>query len=437
MSTPKKLSLLSAIFINLNVMIGAGLFINTYVLSATTGAAGFLLYPAIGLLMLPLIAIIGRLWSHYPTGGLYAFGQSYSPFLGFLSCWSYFFAKLASCALMLFTATRIFQQIIPGAQSVNTTIICLSILMLFTLLNLQNLKVGMIAQSFFLSAKSIPILFAIIAGIMLFDTSTVSAASFVWQGMPLNISLILYCLAGFETACSLSRNIENPAVNGPKAVYYSFGIVMLLYGTFQGLVYMTTHTMLSSISSYSEIFPLIAHQFFNSEVIAHKTSIVLNFAIGASALGGAYGILLSNSWNLYTLAENNHTLGSSTILKLNQHQTPYIAVLSEATICAMFILCNQVSQLPLQRTAALGIVVAYTISAFAYFKLLKKIGGSTKNFIISCAAFVTCTLFITSCVVNFLTEGITPLLLFIAILVIGSMMFSYKHKIKTAGAFYK
>ena len=95
MSSSKKLSLISAIFINLNVMIGAGLFINTYDLSTKAGAAGFLLYPIIGLCMLPLIAITGKLVGLFPTGGLYAFGKSYSPFLGFLSCWSYFFGKLA------------------------------------------------------------------------------------------------------------------------------------------------------------------------------------------------------------------------------------------------------------------------------------------------------------------------------------------------------
>jgi len=437
MSSSKKLSLLSAIFINLNVMIGAGLFINTYVLSQTAGAASFLLYPTIGLLMLPLIAILGKLLSHYPAGGFYTFAASYSPFLGFLSCWSYFFAKLSSCAVMLFTATRVFQQIMPGAQHVNTVTMCLLILTFFTIINLQNMKVGIVAQTFFLTAKSIPILFVIIVGIMLFDTSTITSHAFIWQGMPINISLILYCLSGFETACSLSRNIENSTVNAPKAVYYSFGIVILLYGIFQGLTYMITHTSLSSLSSYNEIFPCITHQFFSSDIIANKVSILLNLAIGISCLGGAYGVLFSNSWNLYTLAEHNHIPGSSKILKLNLHHTPYISVLAEAAICAMFIVCNQTSQLALQRTTALGVVVSYTISAFSYFILLKKIGGSTKDFIISCAAFVTCTIFIISCIVNFLETGLAPLCLFSAILAIGSIMFMYQHKIKSTQAFYK
>ncbi len=428
MSSSNKLSLLSAIFINLNVMIGAGIFINTYNLSAKAGAAGFLLYPIVGICMLPLIAVIGKLLGHFPTGGLYAFGNSYSPFLGFLSCWSYFFGKLASCALMLTVASTMFQQLIPGAGAYNLITISLGILAIFTLLNLQNMKTGMIIQSFFLTSKSIPILFAIVAGILLFDTSTISFDSCVFSTMVMNIPLVLYCLAGFETACSLSRNIENPSVNGPKAVYYSFGIIMLLYGCFQGLIYMNTHAALATMSSYKDIFPFIAHKLFSSELIAHKMSVLLSFAIGSSALGGAYGILFSNSWNLYTLAENNHTFIPTTIMQLNQHNTPWIAVLAESIICAMFLLFNQTSPLPLQQTAALGIVIAYTVSAFAYYHLVQNNRSSLKEFIISRAAFVSCMIFVTSCAASFLQTGLAPLLLFVMILISGSMMFLYTHK---------
>lgn len=426
----KKLSLISAIFINLNVMIGTGIFVNTYLLSARAGAAGFLLYPLVGICMLPLIAITARLLAHYPTGGLYAYAKEHALYLGFLSCWSYFFAKLASCSLMLFVATTLFQKLIPGAHSIHPIVICLTLLSFFTFLNLLNMKLGLAIHSFFLTAKSIPIFFAIISGIILCDTSGITNDSFVWTGMIINIPLVLYCLAGFETACSLSRNIENSSVNGPKAVYYSFGIIMSLYGLFQGLIYVSTYTSLSSLASYQDIFPTITHKLLSSEIIANKLSAILIFAIGSSALGGAYGILFSNSWNLYTLAENNHLIGSHMITKLNKHHTPYIAVVAEAIICAMFLLFNQGSQLPLQGTAALGIVIAYTINALAYFLLLKKVGGSRKDFIISGAAFVTCTIFVVNCIVSFFQTGIAPLLLFIGILAAGSCMFAYKHIIK-------
>lgn len=428
MSSSKKLSLTSAIFINLNVMIGTGLFINTYDLSTKAGAAGFLLYPIIGLCMLPLIAITGKLVGLFPTGGLYAFGKSYSPFLGFFSCWSYFFGKLASCTVMLSVGATMLQKLIPGATSLSVTTICLFILAIYTILNLQNMKLGVMIQSFFLTSKSIPIVFVIVAGILLFDTSTITPDLFLWDGMIINIPLILYGLAGFETACALGRNIENPSVNGPKAVYFSFGTIMVLYGIFQAFIYMNSHEVLATITSYEGIFSAISHKFFNSPMIANKASILLSFAIGSSALGGAYGILFSNPWNLYTIAEHNHTLGSQAITSLNKHQTPWIAVLIESLICCMFLIFNQNSLLSLRSTAALGIVIAYTVSAFAYYQLLRKHGGTIKEFIISGAAFITCLLFIASCASNFIKTGATPLLLFMAILCIGTIMFIYKNR---------
>lgn len=431
MSSLKKMSLTSAIFINLNVMIGTGIFINTYRFAQTAGAAGFLLYPFVGFLMIPLIAVTGQLLSYYPTGGLYAFAKDYSPYLGFLSCWSYFFGKLASACVMLTVATTMLQQIIPTLQAVNPIIISLSILGFFTFLNLQNMKIGLIVQTFFLTSKSIPILFAIIAGIFLFDTSGIHCNAFIWTGLITNIPFALYCLAGFETASSLSRNIENPTINGPKAVYYSFAIIMTLYGIFQGLIYMSTYDILINISSFDGIFPAITHKLLDSKIIADKLAIVLSFAIGSSALGGAYGILFANSWNLYTVAEHDHTFIAQTITKLNRHQTPWVAVLAESLICIIFLIFNQGSIIPLQRTATLGIIIAYAISTFAYFKLLSNQQNSHKNRIIAYTAFITCILFVASCTTSFLETGIEPLMLFIAILTAGSAMFIYKKQLTT------
>ncbi|MBP6870018.1 APC family permease [Candidatus Babeliales bacterium] len=436
-SSSKKISLLSAIFINLNVMIGTGIFINTYRFAATSGAAGFFLYPLVGLCMLPLIAVTGQLLSHYPTGGLYAFAKDYSPYLGFLSCWSYFFGKLASACVMLTVATTMFQQIFPALKSTNPILMSLGILSFFTLLNLQNMRVGLIVQTFFLTSKSIPILFTIVAGILLFDTSAITTDAFIWQGLALNIPFVLYCLAGFETASSLSRNIENPTVNGPKAVYYSFGIIMALYGIFQGFIYMCTYDVFTTITSFDGVFPTICHKIFSSELIANKVSILLSFAIGSSALGGAYGILFANSWNLYTIAEHGHTIAKSTITKLNKHQTPWVAVLTESLTCTMFLLFNQGSIVPLQRTATLGIVIAYTISTFAYFKLLGRKQKSFTQRFITYAAFITCLLFVSTCATSFLETGIAPLMLFITILVIGSGMYLYTNQEKIGSSIFK
>ncbi len=429
MSSPKKLSLISAIFINLNVMIGAGLFINTYDLSIKAGAAGFLLYPLIGLFMLPLIAVLGKLVGLFPTGGFYAFGKSYSPYLGFLSCWSYFFGKLASASVMLYVGANMLQTLIPGADSTNITSICLMILAVYTFLNLQNMKTGVFIQSFFLTSKAIPIIFVIIAGVLLFDTSHISPDLFIWSGMGSCIPLIIYSFCGFETAFALGRNIENPTVNGPKAVYYSFSMIMILYGIFQAFIYMNSYQTLTILPSYEGMFSTIINRLFNSPTVANKFLTLLNITIGSSALGGAYSVLFSNPWNLYTLAEHHHLLGSKTITLLNKHHTPWVAILIESFICLILLLCNQQSLLSLRSTTAFGVIISYSISAWAYYQLIRKNNGTTKEHIISSAACILCIFFIINCI---MTIKPSSLLLFITILSAGSIMFIYTSRKKQA-----
>ncbi|MBV8661400.1 MAG: hypothetical protein JO129_04615, partial [Candidatus Dependentiae bacterium] len=92
------------------------------------------------------------------------------------------------------------------------------------------------------------------------------------------------------------------------------------------------------------------------------------------------------------------------------------------------LLSNQTSSLPLQQTSAFGIVIAYTITAFAYYQLLQKIGGSINDYLVSRAAFITCMLFVSSCAASFFQTGLQPLLMFITILIVGSCMFMIKHK---------
>ena len=432
MPQSNKLSLSSAIFINLNIMVSTGIFVNTVILSQTSGAACFLLYPLIGILMLPLIAAIGTLLKEYPSGGFYAFAKDISPFLGFLSCWSYFFAKLASGSLMLYVATVFFQQLIPQLATIDPVLISLLTLIVFAFFNLLNTQIGVIIQGFFLTAKFIPILFVIFSGIIMLDTSGITYDSFIWEGVSISVPLVLYCLAGFEAACSLSRNIENPSVNAPKAIYYSFSIIIVLYGLFQGLIYLGTHTSLETLATYKDTFPFLAHKFFSSEILANKIATLMAFTIGSSALGGSYGVLFSNSWNLYTLAENGHTFMPKAVTKLNRHNMPMFAIFLETAVCALFLLLTRGYQVPLQQTASFGVTLAYSISAFAYYHFIKKTATSWVSFIIPSFAFITCAIFILSCVNSFMQTGIIPLLLFIAILIFGTSMFVYQEQSKTS-----
>ena len=65
---PYKLSLISAIVINVNIMTSAGIFLNSIPFSLQLGALSPMPYLVIGILLIPLIIAIAQLLKHVPEG---------------------------------------------------------------------------------------------------------------------------------------------------------------------------------------------------------------------------------------------------------------------------------------------------------------------------------------------------------------------------------
>jgi hypothetical protein len=112
MTNQKKLSLLSVILININIMLGAGVFINTVVLAKTTGSLSPLSYVIVGFLLLPIVLSIVKLWESCKSQAtFYQLGSHISPFVGFLSSWCYFIGKISTFSLGIHVCSSILQQL--------------------------------------------------------------------------------------------------------------------------------------------------------------------------------------------------------------------------------------------------------------------------------------------------------------------------------------
>lgn len=418
MSRRHRLSLATAILTNINIMAGAGIFINMVLLTQLTRIAGSFAYLFIGLFMLPLIKSIASLVKKYPEGGFYAYAAPVSPLLGFISCWTYFFSKLASTSLVLYVSAVFLKQLFPNLLNlIGTLPLSITILAIFTYLNLFNVAIGSSIQKLFFSAKAIPVLFIILLGIVNLSPATLSISGADFTYLPTVIPLALYCLAGFEAACALSRNIINPQVNGPRAIFYSFFIIVGTYTVFQLLTSMMLVSSINQISSYQDAFPYLANLVTKTPWLAQRIANTINIFIVVSTLGGAYSMLFANPWNLYTLAEHGHLPNSEKMTKLNQHEIPTGTIIAESTICLGYLLLTNGNQLPLQQTAALGATIAYTITILSI--LIKQ----PKKSIIPWLALITCSGFIISCIISTLRHSISSLLLFISMLTFGLIMF--------------
>ena len=428
MAFAHKLSLKTAILINLNIMMGGGIFINTVELSKRTGLLSACMYPLVGILILPLIIAIAQLLKLHPSGGFYTFAQKeISPFIGFMSTWSYFIAKLASASLMIHISMSLITQIFPGLLTVAPLIVYdLCILTLFVCLNLANMKTGSRIQMGFLGFKLVPLFFVIGAGVITFAPSTLSTLPVIWHGVPSALPLVLFAAMGFEAICSLSNKIEDAERNGPKAIMYSFCIMMLLVFLFQFFFYTSLGNQLAMQANFLGAFPAFITSLFGSTSIAYPLTSLFHLAIATSALGGCYGVLYSNCWNLYILAEHKKIFGWSLLTQLTGQSIPIACIFIEWIFCCLYLLTTGGNQIILQQVAALGTVISYTICVAALYAASKRTNNQSHIYL-TWAAFMSCFILIGACIRNFIIGGIIPLIGFIALFCVGIFLYRKNH----------
>lgn len=425
MSPSHKLSLHAAILININIMLGSGIFINSTILAKKAGFLGAFCYTLVGILMLPLILSMSKLIALYPSGAFYTFGsKEIHPFIGFLSSWSYITGKLASAVIITQFSILLMQQVIPPLQAINPLVLNGCLMVLFLLLNMLDLKTGSKIQACFLGFKIIPILFGILSGLYLYAGSTTSVYPLNFGDIPIALPLVLFAIGGFEAACSLSSRIENAPINAPRAIFISYGIVIFITTLFQFLIYGALGDMLTAMPDYRSLFPtLVALTLPAGTVIKMHFINLIHCAIAASALGGSYGILFSNNWNVYTLAQHRHLLGWQHLTQLNRYHIPWLCVVIEGIIYLLFLCISQGKQIPLQQTGALGPTIAYTLSALSLWFASKRDSTLAHNRWIALLAVGNCLLLLGSAIYGLITYGPSSLITFGILSLIGIGMF--------------
>jgi amino acid transporter len=416
------LSLWSAVIINLNIIIGSGVFINTTELAKRAGLLGSLCYGIVGFLLLPLLVSFVQLLIIHPSGGFYSFcSRSIHPLIGFLNTWCYFFAKLSSATLSIHIFTLLIQKTFPVLTSINPLVMDVGILIILLLLNMLNVRTGSKIQSWLMILKLSPLFLVIGAGFLFLQGDNLTPIHQLWAGVPSAIPLVLHALLGFEVACAISRNLENPAVNGPRAILISYGIVITLYMLYQGLFYGIVGADLAYAADYRGAFPLLISKFHISDYARNILGHFIHLAIGVSALSAGFGIIYTNMWNLYSLAELKHTIAPNFIMQRNRFNIPFMCVLIQGAIMLTYLLVMVGEQITFQQLSAFGTTMTYFMSIAGLYATLRKKGNST---LLPILGFINCALLITASLYAMIkTHNPIPLYIFIAIVMLGIVMY--------------
>ena len=403
-------------------MLGSGIFINTVLLSQAAGALGAATYLLVGLLMLPLIIVFAELLKFNLGGTFYEFGRVLHPSVGFLSSWSYFTAKLASCALSVHVCVTLVQKLVPALGTINPLVIDSGIIIFFMCLNLLNMRIGRTIQYTFIVLKLIPILFVILAALFYFTGAHYTADTFLWEGIPGSIPFVLFAFSGFEASCSLSKSIKDPERNGPRAIFISYFIVLSILIVYQLGLFGILGTQLSRLASFRDVYPVLITGMFpdSAQLRVFFKSITL-LGIAASSLGASYGIMYSNAWNLYALGQHGHTFAPQIITRLNRHHVPVICVIVEGIFALGYTWFAHGNQVPLQQMSALGSTIAYSLSTIAFIFI--SIFITRKNRTVALLGFLSCTILAVSTINNSVMFGGTAYYLYAAIIAAGLCMF--------------
>jgi len=368
-----KLSLAAAILINVNIMVGVGLFINATLLSKTAEALSPLVYFIVGLAILPAILTFAKLLAVHKGGTFYDFCSTLHPTIGFIAGMTYFTGKLSAMALKIHVFTSFIQLAIPALAAIPALLIDLTIVLLFTFLNAQDIKTGRSVQFGFLMLKLIPVLFAIISGFILFNASHFTENLVPFFRVAGSIPFALYAFAGAEACCSLSSKIENPEKNGPRAILISYAIGVFVTVLFQLMFYGALGPLLGGLESYTYAYPALLKKLFtNGEHIRRIVSTLLAVGIACSSIGSAYGGMYSNIWNLYQLAERKVIPAAGAFQWLNKNRMPVLVVIAEGVIVVAYLLLTGGNQIPLQQISAFGITLTYTLSMLAFIRYMRK-----------------------------------------------------------------
>lgn len=417
-STQQKIPLWLAVIININIVIGGAFFLNAPNIARVAGKFAPMSWVLCGLLLLPLVLVLAALSRVYPTaGGIYTYSyQQFGKLTGFISGWGYFIGTAAGNAVIVHGFSTLAQKLellpsLSASASTDLLIYDTLVTVLFTAANFFNVQVLSIIQLFLTIIKTIPLLLVAVALPFLYKLSHFTQAHGSFEGVGQSMPLVLFAYIGIEVCCAISPSIENGKTNAARAMMIALGIITFIYAFLQwGLI--AIHGTEQN-TPFHDIVPMLT----SNPALIGAGSFLISCAMLCSYLGGFYGMLYSNNWNLHAILQGDTQRPSTTLLtKLNKHGAPIASILIQSLIVLVLVFIVQ-DLTHLTTMGDFGVIIAYLLSTLAFMKMK---GASLTTGIASLAC---CGLLTYFCVNNLFADGVHHLYPFLAILGAGLVVY--------------
>ena len=321
----RKISLFSAILLNMNIMIGSGILIGSGKAAAIAGNASFLGWLLVFFCFVPLVLSIIKLSQLFPgAGGIYLYAkEGLGTTAGFISAWLYLTGYTFTVAVECMALRELFATTYNHWFFNSPVLFNAALISFFVIISLASITL----VSRFLNSLTIVKLLPLITLIVLIPfiinpsfTVTMHELSLV----PLSLPLLIFGYFGFENCISLSSIIKDSEKNAPKAILLGFLATAAIYTLFHfGCLNLMGAENLAALSASKFA------QFINLPIpyLATVLSLLIPAAAAITFFAVALGVINSNAALLYSVAQDRLILGSSMLSKTTASSRPWVILI--------------------------------------------------------------------------------------------------------------
>lgn len=324
-----KISLSTAILLNMNIMIGSGILIGPGASAAISGNASFLAWPLVALLFLPLVLCTIELSRMFPgAGGFYLYAkQGLNKTAGFAAGWLYIVGyTLAATVEVMALHSLMLKNFGSWALVANAPLFYALAIIAVLLFSLLSLKV----VSKFLDSLTIVKILPLVILILLLPfilNSSFSISGTEISLLPASLAMPIFGYFGFEYCVGVSHLIKDSEKNAPRAILFGF------LGT--ALLYMLFHFGLLNVMGTQNLATIGAPNFPNFITLPIPylkilLSILIPLASGIIFVASLIGMINANAILIQTFAQEKLFKGGSFLTAATSLGRPWAALLAQA-----------------------------------------------------------------------------------------------------------
>ncbi|MCA1061217.1 amino acid permease [Rossellomorea aquimaris] len=227
----KSLRLPQIISLYIGAVLGSGVLFLPGVAASMSGPLSIVSWIVISLAAVPLALTMGLLSAFYPSSGgvshfvSEAFGKSFGTVIG----WMFLLSVPTGVPIIALTGSSYLGQLFGWGHS-GMVLGAAAILATVLMINFFGVKTMGFIQTLVISLILFVLLFAIFSSLPHVKTEhfTPFAPNGIWAAVP-TIGILFWCFIGWESVTHMSGEFNDPGKDALKGVFWSAGIVSVLY----------------------------------------------------------------------------------------------------------------------------------------------------------------------------------------------------------------